>query len=309
MPTCDLGQGATLNYVVHGPEDGPAVLLFNGAFSNLGIWSETIPILVEAGVRCIAHDCRGVGDSTPTSKDVAGSEQFTFEQYADDAAALLDILGIESVISWGVAWGSRPAVVFGIRHPTRCVGVVMQDMSVGVSSGEGWRLAQTMGGVLAADKMKRLGIVEPVLPRFTEHANRKLAAMAMHATSKPPYDAPDSFLKELDKLLVANVLVATGEFDPNLVADRGGSYDVVTRLQSRLPHAELIILENTGHGSVAQRPTLCARSKLSEQLQLLTHRFHLLAWLIIHRVCSVPRLGATVWAGLIANGKVVEAFS
>ena len=218
-------------------------------------------MLVEAGVRCIAHDCRGVGQSKPTPKGVAGSEQFTFDQYADDAVVLLDALGIETAISWGVAWGSRPAVVFGIRHPLRCAGVVMQDMSVGVSAGEGWRLAQTMGGVMAADKMKRLGIIEPVVPPFSEHTNRKLTAMAMHATSKAPYDAPDSFLAELDKLCVAHVLVATGEFDPNLVADPGGSYDVVARLQPRLPRTELAILENTGHGSVAQRPTLCARSK------------------------------------------------
>ena len=35
MPTCNLGDGAELNYEVHGPEDGPAVLLFNAAFSNL----------------------------------------------------------------------------------------------------------------------------------------------------------------------------------------------------------------------------------------------------------------------------------
>jgi pimeloyl-ACP methyl ester carboxylesterase len=270
MPTCDLGQGAQLNYEVHGPEDGPAVLLFNGAFSNLGMWAQTIPVLAAAGVRCIAHDCRAVGESTPTPKEVAGSEQFTFDQYADDAAVLLDALGVESAISWGVAWGSRPAVVFGIRHPSRCNGVVMQDMSVGVSAGEGWRLAQTMGGVMAADKMKRLGIVEPEVAPFSAHANRKLASMAMHATSKAPYDEPESFLEELDKLTVENVLVATGEFDPNLVADPGGSYDVVARLQPRLPRAELIILENTGHGSVAQRPTLCARSERPAPLDRVT---------------------------------------
>lgn len=261
MPTCGLGNGAELHYEVHGPHDGPAVLLFNGAFSNLGMWSQTIPLLAKAGVRCIAHDCRGVGKSTPTPKDVAGSEQFTFDQYADDAVVLLDALDIKTTIVWGVAWGSRPAVVFGIRHPARCKGVVMQDMSVGVSAGEGWRLAQTMGRVMAEDKMKRLGIVEPVVPPFAEHANRKLTAMAMHATSKAPYDVPDSFLTELDKLSISSVLVATGEFDPNLVADPGGSYQIVARLQPRLPRAELIILENTGHGSIAQRPTLCARSE------------------------------------------------
>ena len=160
----------------------------------------------------------------------------------------------------------------------------MSDMSVGVSAGEGWRLAQTMGGVMAADKMARLGIVEPELAAYNHHENRKLASMAMHATSKAPYDAPETFLAELDKLRVPNVLVATGEFvssatplplrscrplrrplrgqDPNLVADPGGSHDVVARLQLNLPRAELMILENTGHGSVGQRPTLVGRSFL-----------------------------------------------
>ena len=88
----------------------------------------------------------------------------------------------------------------------------MSDMSVGVSAGEGWRLAQTMGGVMAADKMARLGIVEPELEAYSHHENRKLASTAMHATSKAPYDAPETFLAELDKLRVPNVLVATGEF-------------------------------------------------------------------------------------------------
>ena len=54
-------------------------------------------------------------------------------------------------------------------------------------------------------------------------------------------------------------LVATGEFDPNLVASPGGSREVVLHLQQRLPRAELAVLENTGHGSIAQRPTLCGR--------------------------------------------------
>jgi pimeloyl-ACP methyl ester carboxylesterase len=268
------------------------------------MWSATILVLVEAGVRCIAHDCRAVGNSKPTPKDVAGSEQFTFDQYADDAVVLLDHLGIEAAISWGVAWGSRPAVVFGIRHALRCAGVVMQDMSVGVSAGEGWRLAQTLGRVMAADKMKRLGIVEPAVPSFTEHANRKMTAMAMHATSKAPYDAPDSFLAELDKLRVENVLVATGEFDPNLVADPGGSYDVVARLQPRLPRAELIILENTGHGSVAQRPTLCARSKCRNCLGTVL-KIRLAQTLPKHRGgVSVAFLGWAQRSGLIAAPKL-----
>ena len=106
----------------------------------------------------------------------------------------------------GASRGAQGAAVFGIRHPARCCGVVMSDMSVGLSAGAGWQLAQAMGGVLANDKMARLGIVEPRPAPYNEHANRKLAGMAMHATSKAPYNDPGLFLAQLNKLRVANVV-------------------------------------------------------------------------------------------------------
>ena len=95
---------------------------------------------------------------------------------------------------------------------------------------------------------------------YQTHADRKMVAMAMHATSKPPYDNAPAFLKELEQLRIPHVLVATGEFDPNLVAEPGGSYEVVDRLRAArekedgfggagLPRTELNVMEATGHGA------------------------------------------------------------
>jgi pimeloyl-ACP methyl ester carboxylesterase len=168
----DLWSASPL-FLGHSTQHG-AVLLRCREAGNLGMWAETMPLLARAGLRVVAHDCRAVGRSTAAPKAVAGSEQFTFEQYADDAVALLDELGSATAIVWGVAWGSRLATVFAIRHPSRCSGVVLSDMSVGVSTSKAWRVAQQVGGTLAADKMARLGIMEPKLAPYNEHSNKTL---------------------------------------------------------------------------------------------------------------------------------------
>lgn len=121
-----------------------------------------------------------------------------------------------------------------------------------------------MGGVLARDKMKRLGVVEPTTnSAFQQHKNRKLASMAMHATSKAPWDSAANFKAAIAEQLTGRpcVLVATGEFDPNLVAKEGGSRACLDFMQGEvgLTAAELNIMEATGHGACVMRPGLSVR--------------------------------------------------
>lgn len=61
----DLGDGhrGRMHYVDEGPRDGPAVLLFHGEPSWSFLYRKMIPILVEAGFRCLAPDLIGFGKS------------------------------------------------------------------------------------------------------------------------------------------------------------------------------------------------------------------------------------------------------
>ena len=125
-------------------------------------------------------------------------------------------------------------------------------------------MAQRTGTKLARAKMERVGIVEPFPPQnFQEHANRKLAGMAMHATSKAPYDTAESFLASITTLK-CNTLLATGEFDPNLNVDPGGTEAIAEHLRPMCAAhgkaVELKVLESTGHGSAIHRPHLVARA-------------------------------------------------
>ena len=63
--TIDLGDGlaARMHYLDEGPKDAPPVLLLHGEPSWSYLYRKMIPLLVEAGFRCLAPDLIGFGKS------------------------------------------------------------------------------------------------------------------------------------------------------------------------------------------------------------------------------------------------------
>jgi len=63
--TIDLGNGHSgkMHYLDEGPHDAPAVLLFHGEPSWSYLYRKMIPVLLEAGFRCLAPDLIGFGKS------------------------------------------------------------------------------------------------------------------------------------------------------------------------------------------------------------------------------------------------------
>ncbi len=61
----DLGEGFSgrMHYVDEGPKDAPPVLLFHGEPSWSYLYRKMIPVLVNAGFRCLAPDLIGFGKS------------------------------------------------------------------------------------------------------------------------------------------------------------------------------------------------------------------------------------------------------
>ncbi|MEE4288978.1 MAG: haloalkane dehalogenase, partial [Erythrobacter sp.] len=61
----ELGEGhrGRMHYVDEGPADGPPVLLVHGEPSWSFLYRKMIPVLVEAGLRCLAPDLIGFGKS------------------------------------------------------------------------------------------------------------------------------------------------------------------------------------------------------------------------------------------------------
>lgn len=225
---------ADIFLVEDGPPTRPTLLLFSGARCNTGMWE---PVLAGLSDRfhVVRHDVRGTGRSR-----LASGAELGLDRFADDAAAVLDALGVVTCTAWGMAFGARVALAFVSRHPQRVTRLALYDASVEPPDPG----AQRDSAKKAEDERRRLGIRESTRePRWFQNDDPDTLATALRATY-----ADTDHRRYIDGISVPT-LIATGDLDPNLPASR--------RLHQAIPGSELVVLEATGHGSVIQRPELC----------------------------------------------------
>ena len=119
------GDGIELAVLDEGEADRPAVLLVHGFPDSSNLWRHQVPALTAAGVRAIAPDMRGFGESDRPQ----AAEQYRITRAVSDLVAVLDALGIERARVVGHDWGAAIAWVFAALHPRRVERLVA--MSVG----------------------------------------------------------------------------------------------------------------------------------------------------------------------------------
>ncbi len=99
---------------------GPAVLLVHGwMFASDLNWLRSYAPVARAGYRVLAMDLRGHG------RGLRSSERFTLADCADDAAGLLEVLGVEHALVVGYSLGGPVAQLLARRHPDRVAGLVL----------------------------------------------------------------------------------------------------------------------------------------------------------------------------------------
>jgi aminoacrylate hydrolase len=103
-----------LHHEVHGPADGPAVLLSSGLGGAAGYWSTLIPVLVAAGYKVIAYDQRGTGRSR---EDLA--EGYRIADMASDICGVLDATQTEACHLIGHALGGLAGLQLALDFPER----------------------------------------------------------------------------------------------------------------------------------------------------------------------------------------------
>ena len=129
-----------------GDPGDPAVLLIMGLGSQLLLWRPGFcEKLVAEGLRVIRYDNRDVGLSSKTERrrsprpiiprmlkfwlGMHGEADYTLEDMADDAAAVLDHLGIDRAHIVGASMGGMIAQIFAarFRERTRSLGVIFSS--------------------------------------------------------------------------------------------------------------------------------------------------------------------------------------
>lgn len=226
--------GATLYVEVDGSNSLPALLLWPPGGCNLRVWDHLVPNLC-ARFHVIRIDLRGLGQSSATEDP---ETQYTFEQYAEDACAVLDHLGITACHVWSQSWGSRPAMAFSALYPDRVLTAALYAANVDMPDVE----AQRSGSKLAADRRREDGIATMPSPDgFQVHRSADAVPLAMQAMRK-------FTLADVVKGLTMPVLIGTGEHDPNLTSSRA--------IAASAENIELVVLDRVGHNGILEYPEL-----------------------------------------------------
>lgn len=141
-------DGVDIAYLDEGA--GDPVLLIHGFASTKEInWVNTgwVKLLTQAGRRVIAFDHRGHGASTK----LYDPHLYSCECMADDAARLMDHVGVPQADVIGYSMGARVGVHLALFYPERVRSLVMGGLGIHLVNGAG--LPQSIAEALEAPSL------------------------------------------------------------------------------------------------------------------------------------------------------------
>jgi pimeloyl-ACP methyl ester carboxylesterase len=119
-------NGLNMYYEIYGA--GPPLILLHGGFGVIGMFEQNLPALAE-NRQVIAVELQGHGHTADINRPLS------FEQFADDVAALIKHVGLENADILGYSLGGGAALQTAIRHP----GVVRKLVLVSAPcKSDGW---------------------------------------------------------------------------------------------------------------------------------------------------------------------------
>lgn len=260
-PAVAAVNGTTLSYREFG--QGPVCLVLHGGMGTDHTLMRTLDPL-GARLRLVHFDQRSTGRSgrppLPT---------LTMAQLADDAAGLAAHLGVERVLVLGHSFGGFVAQEMALRHPDLVAGLVL----IGTSAGQlgttdrpdaeqgppppaALRViaAAMMSGPLSDERFAAQ--MAEILPHYMHRFDVTTLAPLMQdavydaATFRATVDLLSTWsaADRLDRV-TAPTLLLVGRHDPVCAPP------ATTRIARRIPGAEVVVFEESGHFPWLDEPT------------------------------------------------------
>jgi len=253
-------NGIEIFYETRG--SGAPLLLIAGFGCDRLIWLSVVPALA-AQRQVILFDNRGTGQSS------ALDQPYTVADMAEDAAALLDQLGVPQADIAGHSMGGQIALELALHHP----GQVRSLLLLGaLAQCDAWQraLIETWGELPAAlDPMLLARVIQPWMFTPAFYAQPGAVAQLLEALTRNPYLPPAHALYHQSRAVSAAALAERLDQVrcPTLVL--AGQQDILVpirfaeQLAHGLPQAELVVLDNTGHGMLIESPDAVTEAMLS----------------------------------------------
>lgn len=230
---------------------GTPCLFVHGFPHNRSLWAPQLQGLT-VSARCIAPDLRGFGETTVAAP-------FSMDRYADDLAALLDLLHLPKVVISGLSMGGYVAFAFWRRHPHRVRALALCNTKSGADSEEArekrrglMAIARERGSSAVADSMMTgmLGkTTREKRPEITNTVHRMISSAPVEGVVgalQAMMDRPDSG----PTLPTINVptLIVTGDEDTIIPVEEARAMHAAIR------GSTLEIISGAGHLSNLERP-------------------------------------------------------
>jgi 3-oxoadipate enol-lactonase len=116
MPTVLINN---LEHYYEEAGQGETIIFVHGAFADGGVWEPQWQHF-SLEYRVVRYDLRGHG-RTGASR----MEHYSMATFAEDLAALLDVLEIDTPIICGLSWGGSVAQAYAVRYPGRIKALIL----------------------------------------------------------------------------------------------------------------------------------------------------------------------------------------
>ena len=247
MPSATV-NGATLSYQWDGTETKPVLVLSNSLTTDMRMWEPLLPAFTEH-FRVLRYNNRGHGGSS------SPAGEYTMNDIAGDALALMDYLDIPTAQFCGLSMGGMVGMWLGLHAPERVQKLIICNTSSDVGSPEPWtaRIEAIKNGGMAA-------IEEAGVERFLSEEYRSTGGSAVGMVRAMLLDCDvegycgciaavrDMSLTDQLSQITNDVLVIAGEVD--FATPVSHSEFIV----DRIPGAKLTVIPGVSHLSCAEKP-------------------------------------------------------
>lgn len=241
-------NGIRLAYRLEGPAGAPVVMLANSLGTSMAMWADQVPALMQR-YRVLRYDLRGHGDSQ------APGGAYSIAQLGDDAAGLIDALGLGQVHVVGLSLGGMVAQALALNHPEKVARLVLAGTTCGMPDPAPWteriQKVRDQGTAAVAD-----GIVANwFTPDFAQASPQTVESVRQQILATPDagYAGCCAAVRDLalcDRLgeIAHPAMLLAGGDDPVTPPD------TVAGLAERLPHAQQVTLPGARHLMNVERP-------------------------------------------------------
>ena len=251
MPTYRADKNLTLHYLDPSPTNPEPVLLLHGLGSDCSSWSYQVPALMSAGLRPIAPDARGFGNSSYPR------ERHHITTLAEDMVGLLEYLECGPSHLIGISLGGITALQLALDHPSLVRRLILINATARLFPDD---LRTTIYYLLRLLMVMTVGIerqahlvADRIFPLPEEALFRQMLIKQIMAANPSAYRRTMLSLARFDvssrlRSIKNPTLVLTGSLDTTILPQRQA------QLAAGIPGAKQVYMPTAGHAATVQRP-------------------------------------------------------